>query len=42
MAFIEVGYKRATMGDTKGRDPVKVSQSLKSLVVRIGVCNSTP
>ena len=30
MALIEVGYKLATMGGTKSRDPAKVSQSQKT------------
>ena len=36
------GDTRATMAGTKGRQPVTVSQSLKPVTVRIGVCNSTP
>ncbi len=35
------GYTRATMVCTEGSKPVMVSQSLKHILVRIGVCNST-
>ena len=36
------GYTRATMASTEGSKTARWSQSLKVVVVRIGVCNSTP
>ena len=36
------GDTRVTMAGTEGREPVTASQSLKPVLVRIGVCNSTP
>ncbi len=36
------GYTRATMVSTEGSKPATVSESLKLIPVRIGVCNSTP
>ncbi len=36
------GYTRATMVNTEGSKPATVSESLKFISVRIGVCNSTP
>ncbi len=36
------GYTRATMATTEGSKTARWSQSLKVVVVGIGVCNSTP
>ena len=37
-----LGYTRATMVGTMGRNAARRSQSSKPASVRIGVCNSTP